>query len=186
MGLLQRREGGAGKGLCPQLEDKGRGNPSDNPVSKSRPSGTWRERATLGQQRCSPHRSGRSNERVRLMRALKSAGPHALTVEGKGPTSMRRKCWPGRSVPQRGFWWGGGFSALLLRPRGRADSRGAPSLEEKHHSSLPFFFPFFKSLSGLPETAGLLGSFCCLSFLERERAREEEQERGREERRGQC
>lgn len=55
-GPAQRREGGAGEGLCPQLEDKGRGNPNHNPVSKSRPSGERRPRverkgATSGQRR---------------------------------------------------------------------------------------------------------------------------------------
>lgn len=178
-GPLRRREGGAGKGLCPQLEDKGRGNPSDNPVSKSRPSGTGRERATLGQQRCSPHRSGRSNERVRLMRALKSAG--AARWRGRDPHPCVGSAGQGGLSPKEAVGGEGDFSALLLRPRGRADSRGASSLEEKHHSSLPFFF--LKSFWA-PRDSRSFG-LILLPVYPGEREGEE-QERGREERRGQC
>lgn len=51
-GPAQEEGGWSREGLCPQLEeDKGRRNPNHNPVGKSRPSGTWRERDHVGPQR---------------------------------------------------------------------------------------------------------------------------------------
>ena len=90
------------------------------------------------------------------------------TVRGEGTNDSCARKWLVKKVcPPKRLWdgnRGGGTFTQLLLPKGTV--RRTQSLitgKKKHRNSLQVFSPQ-KSLSGLPEAAGLRGSFCCLPF----------------------